>query len=159
MTATKDLVGKVDIDSSKTLGPGLELQVPCPLGPGICTYFLPNAHAASVTGSRLGDGLRSTYYNVIIVVNPDKLVDYEMGSLADYIALLALTQLNSLDTCQQLPSIVNMLASGCDGKVNALTDSDLAYLRGLYKMSPDRTLRTQQDEIAYQMKEILGGQR
>jgi hypothetical protein len=63
-------------------------------------------------------------------------VDYEIGSIADYISMLALTQLNSLDTCQQLPSIVNMLAPGCDRKSNALTDSDTAYLRGLYKMSP-----------------------
>jgi len=53
---------------------------------------------------------------------------------------LALTQLSSLDTCQQLPSIVNMLATGCDKKASALTDNDLAYLRGLYKMGPGRTL-------------------
>ena len=46
--------------------------------------------------------------------------------------------------------------SGCDRKANALTDNDIAYLRGLYKMSPDRTLRTQQDEIAYQMERSSG---
>jgi hypothetical protein len=157
MTATKDLKGQTDLDSSQTLGPGLEIQVPCPSGPGICTYYLPNAHGVSVTGSRLGDGLRSTFYDVIIVVDPEKLADHEIGSLADYIAMLALTQLNSLGTCQQLPSIVNLLVAGCDQKANALTDNDIAYLRGLYKMSPDRTLRTQQDEIAYQMEEKLSG--
>jgi hypothetical protein len=120
---------------------------------------LSNAHAAAVTGTRLGDGLRSDLYHVIIVVNPDQLKDYEIGSLADYISLLALSQLNALDTCQQLPSIVNLLAEGCARKENALTDSDLAYLRGLYKMSPDRTLRTQQDEMAYQMSESLAGRK
>ena len=153
MTATKDWNGKVDIDSSKTLGPGLEISVPCPGGPGICTYYLPNAHANSVNLSHLGDGLHSTFYDVIIVADPTKLVDYEIGSIADYISLLALTQLNALDTCQQLPSIVNMLAAGCERKVDALTDNDIAYLRGLYKMSPNMTLRIQQDEIAYQMEQ------
>jgi hypothetical protein len=154
MTATKDWNGKVDIDGSKTLGPGLEISVPCPGGgPGICTYYLPNAHANSVNLSHLGDGLHSTFYDVIIVADPTKLVDYEIGSIADYISLLALTQLNALDTCQQLPSIVNMLAAGCERKTDALTDNDLAYLRGLYKMNPDRTARNQKDEIAYQMEQ------
>jgi hypothetical protein len=111
----------------------------------------------AITGNRTGDGLRSTFYDVIIVVDPNTLVDYEIGSLADYIAMLALTQSNALDTCQQLPSIVNMLAAGCERKPDALTDNDLAYLRGLYKMNTDRTWRSQRDEIAYQMKRSLEG--
>jgi hypothetical protein len=151
MTGTKDLHGEIVIDG-KPVGLGVRMG-----GPGKAPSFLPNAHVAVISGSRLGDGLRGTFYRVTIVADPDRLVDYEIGSLADYIAMLALTQLNSLDTCQQLPSIVNMLASGCDRKANALTDNDLGYLRGLYKMSPDRTLRTEQDEIAYQMEKGLEG--
>jgi hypothetical protein len=73
------------------------------------------------------------------VADPAKLADYEIGSLADYISMLALTQLNSLNICQQLPSIVNMLAAGCEGKADALTDNDRGYLRGLYKMGTNRT--------------------
>jgi hypothetical protein len=157
LTATKDYQNHVEVDSSVTVGPGLHLQVPCPGGPGFCDIFLPNAHAASVSSSRLGDGLHSTFYTVTIVVDPNKLVEYEIGSLADYIAMLALTQLNSLDTCQQLPSIVNMLATDCANKADTLTDNDLAYLRGLYKLSPNLTLRSQQDEIAYQMEQRLEG--
>lgn len=157
-TATRDLNGKVEIDSGKTLGPGLEVYLPCPEQPGgVCLMHLPNAHAAAVTGSRLGDGLKSGLYNVIIVADPTKLVDYEVGSLGDYIAMLALSQINSLDSCQQLPSIVNMLAKTCDRKTSALTDNDIAYLRGLYKMSPSGTLGVQQDEIAYQMEQSLLG--
>jgi hypothetical protein len=72
--------------------------------------------------------------------------------------MLALAQLNSLDTCQQLPSIVNMLAAGCERKADALTANDLGYLRGLYKMGAGRTLRSQKDDIAYQMEKNLGGQ-
>jgi hypothetical protein len=146
MTATKDLHGYPVVDG-KPVGPGLMM------GP----FFFPNAHVAVVSGSRLGDGLRGTFYRVTIVVDPDRLEDYEIGSIADYISMLALTQLNSLDTCQQLPSIVNMLAAGCERKADALTGNDIAYLRGLYKMSPDRTLRTEQDEIAYQMEQGLEG--
>jgi len=101
--------------------------------------------------------LRSSFYNVLIVADPSKLKNYEMGSLADYIAMLALTQVSSLDSCPQLPSIMNMLAQDCDGKVGALTDNDIAYLRGLYKAASDQTLGTQRNGIAYQMNQELGG--
>jgi hypothetical protein len=152
-TATKDLSGTIEPDNAVKKGIGLGLDRDGEPG----KFVYPNATAVHVTGSRLGDGLRSGFYNIIIVVDPTKLADYEIGSIADYISMLALTQLNALDTCQQLPSIVSMLAAGCERKPNAVTDNDLAYLRGLYKMSPGRTLRTQQDEVAYQMEQALGG--
>jgi hypothetical protein len=46
-----------------------------------------------------------------------------------------------------------MLTAGCERKVDTLTDNDLGYLRGLYKMNADWTARSQQDEIAYQMEQ------
>jgi hypothetical protein len=156
-TATQDVNGKVEVDGGKTVGPGLEIWLPCSITPGVCLVHLPNAHAVAVTGSRLGDGVRSNLHHVIIVADPGKLLDYEMGPLADYIAMLALTQITSLDTCQQLPSIVNMLAEGCERKTDALTQNDLAYLHGLYGAAPDKTLGTQQDQIAYQMEQELKG--
>jgi hypothetical protein len=155
-TATQDLHGKVEIDSGKTIGPGLEVWLPCPRTPGVCLVNLPNARAEAVTGSRLGDGLRSALYHVIIVADPNKLLAFEIGPLADYIALLALSQINIPESCQPLSSIVNLLGS-CGQKSGALTENDLGYLKGLYHMGPERTLRTQQDEIAYQMEQTLSG--
>jgi hypothetical protein len=92
---------------------------------------------------------------VLIVVDPSRLKEYGMGSLSDYITMLALTQVASLDACQQLPSIVNMLAKDCDRKADALTENDIGYLRGLYRMSPDMNLGVQQDQVAYQMEQNL----
>jgi len=120
------------------------------------TLNLTSAHPMMVTGSRLGDGLRSDFYHVIIVAEPAKLLDEEIGTLADYIALLSLTQLNSLDTCQPLPSIANMLVKDC-APVKALTDNDLAYLKGLYRMGLDRNDRVQRDQIGRDMQQSLGG--
>jgi hypothetical protein len=156
-TATQDLNGKVEVDSGKTVGPGLEIWLPCSITPGVCLVHLPNARAVAVTGSRLGDGVRSNLHHIIIVADPNKLLDYEMGPLSDYIAMLALTQITSLDTCQQLPSIVNMLAQDCERKTDALTETDMAYLHGLYKAAPDQSLGTQQDQVAYQMEQELKG--
>ena len=151
----------MQVDGGKASGPGMEIVYLC--NPGIpdmtCTMHLPGAHAANVTGARLGDGQRSAFYHVLIVVDPTRLQDYGMGPLSDYIAMLALTQVASLDACQQLPSIVNMLARDCDRKSDALTENDTAYLHGLYRMGAGRGLRTQQDEIAYQMEQSLSGEK
>lgn len=155
-TATADLEGKVEIDSGKTIGQGLEVWLPCDRVPGVCLVNLPNARAEAVTGSRLGDGLRSSLYHVIIVADPNRLLDHEVGALADYIALLALSQVNIPNSCQPLASIISLLTS-CAQKSGALTGADLGYLKGLYHMGPERTLRTQQDEIAYQMEQSLAG--
>ena len=154
-TQTRDLRGMTEVDNPK--GGGVELTIVQEEPPHVVTMIMPHAHGRNVTGSRLGDGLRSSFYHVIIAADPSKLSDYEIGSLADYISLLALTQLDSLDTCQQLLSIVNMLAKGCNKPANALTENDLAYLRGVYHMSLERTLRVQQDEMAYQMEQSLNG--
>jgi len=85
------------------------------------------------------------------------MIGLRIEPLADYIAVLALTQLNSLDTCQQLPSIVNMMAAGCDQRVSGITATDLAYLSGLYKMGSDKSLLFQQNDIANEMSKTLAG--
>jgi hypothetical protein len=36
-----------------------------------------------------------------------------------------------------------------------ITDGDLAYLRGLYKMTPAGNLQVQRAEVRYQMEQVL----
>jgi hypothetical protein len=151
-TVTIDVRGALHFDGGKITGIGC-LDYPR------CRINLPRASAYAVTGDRVGDGLRSGFHDVIIVIDPRKLKGYEIGALADYIAFLALTQPRSLDDCQQLPSILNLLASGCAtvDSTSEMTDSDLGYLRGVYHMRDDGTLTVQQNEIAYQVKQALLG--
>ncbi len=149
-TATRDLRGRPMVDSAALQGVGEQSNIQ---GDTSALEF----GASAVTGSRLGDGRRSTLYHVIIVAEPAKLLDHEIGALADYIAMLALTQLSSLDACQHLPSIVNLLAPGCSNPAQSLTESDLGYLRGLYKMGPSSNLRGQEDAIASAMQQQLDG--
>jgi hypothetical protein len=124
-----------------------------------CHIEVTNATNYAVTGTRLGDGLHSGIMNVIVAADRDKLVDYEVGALADYIAYLVLAQPRSLDDCEALPSILNLLAAGCPrgATTREISDADIGYLRGLYHMTPDAFLRQEQDQIAYQMKQALGG--
>ena len=72
------------------------------------------------------------------MVDSTKLAGQEIVPLSDYIAMLALTQINSLAACQELPSIVNRLVQDCGHPADSLTIYDLAYLQGLYHMTTGR---------------------
>jgi hypothetical protein len=112
---------------------------------------MPGVQKANVTGSRIGSGLRSTFNHVVIVVDPRQVAGEELDAVSDYIAMLALTQLGSLDNCQTLPSIVNLLPKGCANRTGRLSETDLGYLRGLYRMRSGMELVVQKNEIASEM--------
>jgi hypothetical protein len=115
--------------------------------------FEPAAFAS--TGSRINNGIESGFKHILIVVDSTKLAGQKIVPLADYIALLALTQVSSLDTCQPLISIVNILAKDCGQVEDGLTQFDIAYLQGLYKMSADKGLMFQRNDIASVMADAL----
>jgi hypothetical protein len=158
-TQTADQSGAPVIDDPNS-NRGVDMFVsPNPLYPHGLMVSLPNAREEHVNLTHLGDGLRSEFFHVIVVIDLNKIAGYQIGALADYTAMLALSQTQSFDTCQELQSITNLMSSGCatDRKVNTITDSDIAYLRALYKMNPELNLASQQGEIAGHMKNILEG--
>jgi hypothetical protein len=143
-TKSKDARGEAKLDNPRMLGLGDTSE-----------FLAALEFGGNSTFSRLGDGRSSALFNVIIAVNPGKLADHEIGGVADYISFLALSQLVTLDRCQPLPSIINMLVPGCAAQADAMTESDFAFLRGLYKMQPGGYLRMQKDFISYQMRKEL----
>jgi hypothetical protein len=164
-TETQDLNANRTVDNGSCRNEGMQMDAAL-LGTGIDTAFgasgtpfvtmtLPCASAYSVSGNRLGNGLSSELYRVFVVAEPAKLLDYEIGTLSDYIAMLALSQIQPPDSCQDLPTILNLLVPGCSRTAKALTSGDLAYLRGLYKMSAGATFSVQRDELMYQMDQSL----
>lgn len=114
---------------------------------------------AYVSGSRMGNGLKSEFTTAVIIVDTRKIGGQQIGPLADYIAMLALSQGKSYDTCQDVPTINNLLAADCPDNLKpaALTDIDATYLRGLYQMDAGRDFLGQRGSIAYEMKKELGG--
>lgn len=121
---------------------GHEISVPCS-APG------------GAKSARARDGQNSSFFNVLILAEPGKLYDYEVGALADYIALIALTQPDSLDRCAGLLSISNLLARDCGASAAHITDTDLAYLRALYSLPGGDFLVTQREYIKRQMSKAL----
>lgn len=146
-TETVDLNRHRVVDSGQTRGEGVEVQRD------------PPVYVRSVTrsnGNHINDGIHSGLNHVLIVVDTTRLAGQEIVPLSDYISMLTLTQLGSLDICQQLPSVVNMLAADCDHAVDGLTQFDLAYLQGLYRMGASRKALFQRNDIADAMVETLG---
>jgi hypothetical protein len=156
-TQTRDLRGNVYLDVAHRKG--LPLQVPCNFGcPGDPNIYPPDAVGTTSTGSRLGDGMRSEFHHIIIVADPTKLTDYAIGQLAEYIALLALADIDMPDACQPIASIVNLLAPGCANVPEGLSGNDLAYLRGLFRMHATFDWRIQQHEIVSEIEQETGRQ-
>jgi hypothetical protein len=93
------------------------------------------------------------FVNVLIVADAKALDGRPIGPVADYIGLLALSQSRSLDGCDALPSILDLLSSGCGdrSKPDSLTDTDVAYLKALYRTNLDTNLSVQKDQIADNM--------
>lgn len=157
-TATEDARGFVQADL-----PIIHMSLPEPFGGGMnwggSSGGGGGSYGPRVTGNRTGDGLKSQFDTAVIIVDTSKIAGQEIGPLSDYIAMLALSQGQYYDVCQDTPTITNLMASGCgpEMKPAALTDIDVTYLRGLYKMNAGTTYLGQRGSIAFQMKKMLGG--
>ncbi len=123
--------------------------------PPLCRLMV-SAPVHHATDTRVSDGIRTGFRNVIVLADRDRLVNLEMGALADYISFLVLAQPASLDDCVDLPSILNSLVPKCATDSGELSATDMAYLTGLYKVNTDRFLANQKEQIAFQMKKALG---
>ena len=146
LTATEDINGFTAVDDNDAaceFFPGDTLPTSCP--------------GFTVAGSRLGPHLRSEFAAVTVIVDFQKIVGIGIGSLADYISMLALSQTKAYGACRNLPSITNLMATDCsaDVKADALTNNDLAYLKALYQMNPTGMPELQPGDIAKWMTKDL----
>jgi hypothetical protein len=114
---------------------------------------------SKIGGWRDHPDLSSDLLYVTIIVDSTQTGKFTVASVADYIAMLALSRTEDYDDCQLMPSITNLLSSNCDENLKPahITPTDIAYLRGVYKMDAGATLQIQQDQIAGEMAVSLGG--
>ena len=112
-------------------------------------------NANSSSGSRVGDDMRSAFYHVMIVADPGKLGDHEMGAIADAVAMLSLSQPATQTACHKLPSIANLATAGCGTPLTAMSKSDSGYLTGLYKFNAGSSLNAQKNAIAFEIRNAL----
>ena len=102
--------------------------------------------------------LQSRFRNVFMVADSEPLEGKNLGLVADYMVMLALSQPRSLDGCNALASVIDLLAkSTCPGRdpPSGLTPADAAYLTALYASDAEGRKTSEQDDIAGRMAKML----
>jgi hypothetical protein len=102
--------------------------------------------------------LTSELNNVLIVVDTTKLKKGQtLGPVTDYLSMLALAQMRSLDGCTSLASVIDLMGQACAGRQapDGLTPADAAYLTSLYTSNLEANKPLEQDEIAQRMSGML----
>ena len=108
-----------------------------------------------VTASRIRDSHEEAMGHVIIILDTSRIGSVSFASLADYVSLVALAQVDPQIDARGYDSVFNLFVANAS-RTQRMTDWDLAYLRALYAMrgdaaSPDR----QQREIAFALRREL----
>jgi hypothetical protein len=115
---------------------------------------IPNGCAAR----RFSSCLQSMFWHVLVVVDARKVQGQPLGPIMDYLAMLAISQPQSLDGCLDLPSIIDLFApTPCPDRTepDGLTRADTAYLTSLYKADLEGKKTVEQSEIAGRMADML----
>lgn len=103
--------------------------------------------------SRLRNNVREDMHHVIIVLDTSRIGSLNFASLADYVAMVSLAQVDDEADTSPYDSVLNLFAGGRAREGLRMTQWDLDYLRGLYTARPDSARRSgQEQEIA---REIL----
>ncbi len=131
----------------------LELNDPAP-----CITSSPLAPPCDVkapavmgkAGSRLGNDMSSELVHSLIIADANKVAGEKIDAVADYIAVLALSRWQGLERCSGLPTILNLMADGCEAedRPEAATPADLALLEGLYSANVRESGSQQRATIA-----------
>ena len=109
-------------------------------------------------GSLISDCTRSVFKNVLVVVDSHAVAGKDLGAVADYVAMLALSQVKLAGGCSPMPSILDLLAqSRCAGRdaPSELTAADASYLTALYASAPEVRADIERVEMARRMAEML----
>jgi hypothetical protein len=102
--------------------------------------------------------LQSAFKNVFVVVDTNKVKGQDLGLLTDYLVMVTLSQPKTLDGCNALQSVIDLLApSACPGRdtPDGLTAADAAYLTALYSADLEAKKAGEQGDIAGRMAKIL----
>lgn len=107
--------------------------------------------------SRLSNSVSSGLAHVLVVADTRHVVGEEADSIAQLLAFLALAQTPVAETCDDTATILNLMNPACppSRRPVALTEYDIAYLRALYGVDPERGPQLQRGSIVQRMAETL----
>jgi len=109
---------------------------------------------------RLRSNVREDFNHVVIVMDAKRIGSMKMTALADYIAMVGLAQIEPEAKTASVSTILNLFADRDAGLTppEALTEWDVAYLKGLYAAPRDAPRGiVQEREMVRTMTDDLGG--
>ena len=150
-TGTRDIYGNLLLDDEDDSDAGF-------VSAGTSLDVFATTPTMHVEGFHWRTGLNSELAHIYVIADTGRTQGMELGAVADYIAMLALSQTQSFDACKPIPSITNLISPACDAdlKPRSLTDADLAYLNAVYRMDPGANLAQQQNFISASIAKSLG---
>jgi hypothetical protein len=110
------------------------------------------------TGTRLPATVITALINVLVVADVSKVMNQRPEALADYIAMLSLSQYQPVNNCDELPSVTQLMSSTCSPAQMSLTAGDAAYLRGLYSADLTQPIQTEVADLVNRMFRELGAE-
>lgn len=106
-----------------------------------------NSGPPTVAGSnsRITNGVRDRLAAAFIIVDASKLEGVNWGQLADYLAMVALAQIDPDAEPAGYDTILNLFSAG---SVAGMTDWDMTFLQALYRFNQHRYPRQQHGVLA-----------
>jgi hypothetical protein len=132
----------------------LEIANPCHASPPGTPSGPCGERPMGRAGSRLGNDMSAEVVHALILADANKVAGEKIDAVADYIAVLALAKWQGLERCNAVPTILNLMAEGCDPTTapDAMTEADVGLLTGLYAVDPRETGSQQRMSMASRMQ-------
>ncbi|HVY89375.1 MAG TPA: hypothetical protein VG942_10935 [Hyphomonadaceae bacterium] len=87
--------------------------------------------------SRLRGNVREDLAHALIILDTSRIGSISFGSLCDYVAMVALAQVDAQADMGKFRSILNLFSEKADNRTIRMTQWDLDYLEALYKTPGD----------------------
>lgn len=100
--------------------------------------------AVRSSGSRLRAAERQDFNRVVVIVDGTQIAGIPVESIADYIAMVTLAQIDPQAQTREYPTILNLFSDNPDDVSFVMTNWDQAYLSGLYASTRNSASVTQQ---------------
>jgi hypothetical protein len=93
---------------------------------------------------RLKKAVRENMVHVLIILDTKKIGVVSFASLADYVSVVALAQIDAQADMHEFPTVLNLFASKGGERTSRMTQWDLDYLRALYAVDGDSSSATRE---------------
>ena len=119
-------------------------------------FYLDEPPHVARNGLILKTGIKAEMGMATIIVDAGAVSGMTLGSLGDYVALMALAQTPATGHCQPAPSIANLFLNDCDADLHttSLSNADLAMLTALYQ-TPEEPEKLQWQRLGGNMRRDL----